>query len=133
MQVNAVIVQREAQHVQHTARHIAEGIHPPAVLGRGEQPQSGEVQQRISHVEGGQGILAESLAAVIVSGGNVMVGEVAPAVSGGHQLAAHAALPLQQRHGVAVLRRRQRRHHPGGPAADHQYLHACFSNRFRVR
>ena len=133
MQVNSVVFQREPQHVQHAAGHVAEGIYPSAVLCRGEQPQSGKVQQRISHVEGGQRMVAKPLAAVIVGGGDVVVGQVAPAVSGGHQLAAYAPLPLQQRHGVAVLRCRQRRHHPGGSAADHQYSHVCFSSRFRVR
>ena len=76
---------------------------------------------------------AKPLAAVVVGGGNMVIGQVAPAVAGGHQLASHAALPLQQRYGVPVFRRRQRRHHPGGPAADHQYPHVCCSNRFRVR
>ena len=78
-------------------------------------------------------MVAKPLAAVIVGGGDVVVGQVAPAVSSGHQLAAYAPLPLQQRHGVAVLRCRQRRHHPGSSAADHQYSHVCFSSRFRVR
>ena len=47
------------------------------------------------------------------------VGEVAPAVAGGQQLAAYPALPLQQRHPVpGVGESRQRRHQAGGPAAD---------------
>ena len=44
MQVNSVVFQREPQHIQHAAGHVAEGIYPPAVLCRGEQPQSGKAQ-----------------------------------------------------------------------------------------
>ena len=133
-QVNGAVLQREAQHVQHAARHVAEGVDTAAVLGGGHKAAEGKPVQRILHGEGLQREAAEiRLLSVIVWGSGMAVGEVAPAVAGGQQLAAHTGLPLQQRHRMAVLRRCQRRHHAGGAAADHQYLHDCASSRLRVR
>ncbi len=54
---------------------------------------------------------------MVAGGGDVVVGQVAPPVAGGQQLASPPALPLQQRDAADVFRGGQRRHHTAGARA----------------
>ena len=64
----------------------------------------------------------------------MVVGQIAPAVAGGQQLAPHPALPFKQDDAAAVFRGGQRRHHAAGAAADNDNVrHFAPSSRRRVR
>ena len=64
----------------------------------------------------------------------MVVGQIAPAVAGGQQLAPHPALPFQQDDAAAIFRGGQRRHHAAGAAADNDNVrHFAPSSRRRVR
>ena len=64
----------------------------------------------------------------------MVVGQIAPAVAGGQQLAPYPALPFQQDDAAAVFRGGQRRHHAAGAAADNDNIrHFAPSSRRRVR
>ena len=130
--LDAGVLQPVAQHVQHAAGHVAHRVDPAAVLIDRQQPQGGEILQRGAHIEGAQRISAEAaVLAVVAGGGGVVVGQVAPAVAGGQQLAAHPALPLQQEDAVAVFRGGQRGHHAPGATADDDHIRHFAPPSFR--
>ena len=65
---------------------------------------------------------------MVTGGGGVDVGEVAPAIARGQELAPHPRLPLEKRHLiVGILRGCKGGDHAAGAAADDQYLHALVS------
>ena len=113
-------LQRQTQHIQHGIGGVGAGIQLAVGLLHRDKAQLVEKAQCFRHRKGLQRRAAEvRVGSVVVSRGGMAVGEVAPAVAGGQQLAAYPALPLQQRHPVpGVGESRQRRHQAGGPAAD---------------
>ena len=118
------LVQGEAQDIHHAARLVREGVDPAPGLRHREKAQAVEEVQGGGDIEAGEGIGGEIRGlAVVVGGRELEIRQVAAAVAGGQQLAAHPGLPLQQRHGMAPLPGGERRHHPGGPAADDQNFH----------
>ena len=94
MQVDILLLQGVAQNVQYAARHIAHGIDPSALLGDSEQAQIFKETESRFGIKLSKGIVAEPLAAVIVGGGGIAVGEIAAPVAGGQQFAAHPCLTL---------------------------------------
>ena len=133
--LDAGALQRVAQHVQHAAGHVAHGVHPAAVLADRQQSQCGKILQRCACVKGAQRVGAEAaVLSVIAGGGDVVVGQVAPAVAGGQKLAPYPALPFQQDDAAAVFRGGQRGDHAAGAAADNDNIrHFAPSSLRRVR
>ena len=123
---DARLIQGKAQYVHHAPRLIREGVDPAAVLRHREKAQTTEEIQGRFRVEAGEGVRRE------VRGGTVVVGrreaevrQIAAAVAGGQEFTPYPGLPLQERHSVPPLPGGQRRHHPGGPAADDQNFHVA--------
>ena len=122
-------VQRKAQDIHDAVRLIGEGIDPSARLRDRYKAEPPEFRQRRFHApcpERRQGKFR--LLAVIVLRPQLPVGQIAASVSRRQQLPPDARLPLQQRDAVRrITRRRERRRHSTGAAADNQHLHSAAS------
>ena len=118
--------QGEAEHVHHGIGLVGPGIDPSAALRDGVEPQGLEEVQHRVHRVGLQGRADEiGIGAVVAAGMGLAVGEIAAAVPGGQQLAAHPGLALKEQDLVGPRgRRRNGRRHPGGPRADNRDVHA---------
>ena len=123
---HAALLHREAQHIEHARRLIAQRIDLAVRLCHGQKSQRTKIVQRPLHAEAFQRRFYElRRSPMIVRSVRAKIRQVAAAIARGQQLAAHAALPLEQHHAVrAVLRRAQRGHHSAGPAANDQDFHA---------
>ena len=117
-QFHGALLQGQTQHVGHAVGLVGEGIDPPVGLLYSDQAQTAEEGQGLVHAEARQGGADEAgIAAVVVFACRGAVGEVAPAVAGGHELAAQPGLALIENHPCAPAGV-QRRHHARGAAAD---------------
>ena len=131
--IYAGALQSVTQDVQYTAGHVAHGIDAAAAFRHGQKTQGGEVLQSGAYIKLLQSKITEAGPTVIVGGGYIIISEIAAAIAGGQQLAAHPALPLQQQDAVAAFRGCQGGHHACRTAADDAYFHGFPSSRRRVR
>ena len=124
------MLQGQTQHVGDAVGLVAEGIDLSVGFVHGQKAQGAEEVQRPVHAEACQGGNGESrVAAVVVRRRRRAVGEIAPAVAGGHKLASKPCLALIQNN-PAAPDGVQRRHHARGAPADDADDHAIRSLRF---
>ena len=91
-----------------------------ALMGKGRREEAEaaeEVKRRLAREGLERGTDEVRGLAVVVRRPGPGVGEVAAAVAGGHELAAHAGLPLVERHLVSQPHSGERRRHAGGARA----------------
>ena len=123
LQLHALRLEGEAQHVHHTVGGVGQGIDPPAVFLHGHKAERVEEVQRRrgwESRESGRGEIP--LRPVVILDCRAGIGEVAAPVAGSQQLAPGALLPFKQHHAPPRhLRCRQRGHHAGRPGADDDY------------
>ena len=124
-QLGAAAGEGKAQHIHHAGGLVGMGIAAAVRFADAHKTQLFKVVKGFLHIEGLQGIKIRAGLRMIVRVFGVQIGQVAPAVAGGGEFAAHPGLAFKHAHTVAGDGSGgEGGDHAGRTCANHNSLHS---------